>query len=121
MEIINNICRFFALCFVASCGGVAFIETYSTPQAMFNVVNAWLESSCDALVVRRAALQTEEEWRGYVYGPKPGVPCAREQPHYRSQAWCNASGCRVDDISRDDWDALQGSIQYSIPKKRPLI
>jgi len=97
-----------------------FVQTYSTPSASFDVANGYLEFLCDHPTVVLTALNTDREWTGYVYGPRPGVPCARERPHYRSQAWCTPMGCVVSDIPKEQWDALFRATEHHMPDKRPL-
>lgn len=90
------------------------IETYSTVYAAFAVVDGSAEAGCNLSKVKLGAVRVDQSWKGYVYGPPPGVLCARPVPHYRSQTWCRAlADCVVSDIDKQNWDALFESSSYA--------
>jgi hypothetical protein len=97
------------------------IETYSTSYAAFAVVDGSAETGCDLPAVKFGAVTVDQNWTGYVYGPPPGVPCARPRPSYRSQIWCRApADCFMRDIDKRDWDALMESARHTFPPVQRL-
>lgn len=97
------------------------IETYSTPYAAFSMVDGSAEAGCNLPAVKFGAVTVDQNWTGYVYGPPPGVPCARPRPSYRSQIWCQTHAtCFMRDIDKRDWDALMESTRHTFPPVQRL-